>query len=220
MANDGYFSSMRKAQMDALGGAPVNGTMPIGGAQQQVIPEPAPAKPAGDFGRLRGFDANNYNDPNMNSVKYTFGRIASKYAPTPDQLDALMADADFKAKFPNATKVGKDSIDFGGVLSEFSKGTPVGLVDVGQAFDDKANTGDGWWWGVQDPSTGDYNNPASGSVSKTNAPTIQVSSGLQPIDVLGENGDQSLAALISQMLQQQERSAAVDALMGGAQQQR
>ena len=39
-----------------------------------------------------------------------------------------------------------DKIDFGQLLSDFESGSPVGIVDVGQQFDPRNNSGGGWQW--------------------------------------------------------------------------
>lgn len=105
-----------------------------------------------NMGRLLGFDQTNYTNatsvnPTMNSVKYGFAQIANRYPPTPSGLKQLFEDPEFKNRFPKAKLVGHDSIDFGDTLSDGTTGVPVGVVDVGQAFDKNANTGTGWWWG-------------------------------------------------------------------------
>ena len=107
---------------------------------------------AANMGRLLGFDQTNYTNatsanPTMNSVKYGFAQIANRYPPTPTGLQQLLQDPEFKNRFPGATLVGHDSIDFGNLLSDGATGTRVGIVDVGQMFDKGANTGKGWWWG-------------------------------------------------------------------------
>lgn len=96
---------------------------------------------------LRGFDARNYYDEDMNTMKYQFARIAADYDPRqPGALERLVADPRFAAAFPNAKIVGKDSIDFGGQLSEGGgRGVPVGVVDVGEAFIDTC-CGKAWQW--------------------------------------------------------------------------
>ena len=48
--------------------------------------------------------------------------------------------------FPNASLVGSDTIDFGGTLSDFDGGAPVGRVDVGRSFDPSNNSGGAWVW--------------------------------------------------------------------------
>jgi hypothetical protein len=89
-----------------------------------------------------------------NSVKNTFGRIASRYASKPSSIDLILNDPDFKRAFPNAKKVGFDKIDFGGVQSDFESGTPVGVIDVLTAADPTSDTARGWWWGYDAAGTG------------------------------------------------------------------
>jgi hypothetical protein len=102
-----------------------------------------------DWTKLHGFNSQNYYDPGMQSVKYTFARIAADYPPTPEGLKSLVNDARFKSAFPNARLAGFDRIDFGGALSDGASGSPVGVIDVGEAFDPSRNTGNGWWWGYE-----------------------------------------------------------------------
>jgi hypothetical protein len=115
-----------------------------------------------NVGALGGFNTGDYGGDRKarNSVKNTFGRIASRYASQPNSLDAVMQDADFRAAFPNARKVGHDKIDFGGVQSDFESGTPVGVIDVLEASDPATNTAKRWQWGVE---TGDANPQATAS---------------------------------------------------------
>jgi len=59
--------------------------------------------------------------------------------------------------FPNAKKVpggAGDKIDFGGVLSDFETGTPVGIVDVLTQSDPRTNTAGAWWWNPEGAATG------------------------------------------------------------------
>jgi hypothetical protein len=127
---------------------------------------------AANMGRLLGFDQTNYTNatsanPTMNSVKYGFAQIANRYPPTPTGLQQLLQDPEFKNRFPKAKLVGHDSIDFGDTLSDGATGVPVGIVDVGQAFDKGANTGTGWWWGPV----------GTGNTSSPTAPTTSTSTG-------------------------------------------
>lgn len=107
-------------------------------------------------GALGGFNTGDYGGDRKarNSVKNTFGRIASRYASAPNSLDAVMQDADFRAAFPNARKVGHDKIDFGGVQSDFESGTPVGIVDVLEASDPSNNSAKRWQWLTDDGGAG------------------------------------------------------------------
>lgn len=145
------------------GGGAVNQTQPAGsGMALDLSPGPASglSAPGTDIGsrkalggyagvgNMLGFNtALDYpDDKAANSMKNTFGRIASRYAATPNSIDAILADPDFQRFFPGAKKAGFDKIDFGGQLSDFESGTPVGVVDVGGAFDPTNNTGAGWTW--------------------------------------------------------------------------
>lgn len=144
---------------------PQTGTTPTSATTASTTP-PAPAATAtredrdkltwGTTGRMEGFQVGSTYGGDVkarNSVKNTFGRIASKYEAKPSSIDAILADPEFKRYFPNAKKAGFDSIDFGGVMSDFESGTPVGVVDVGAAFDANTDTGRGWWWGAGSGST-------------------------------------------------------------------
>jgi hypothetical protein len=102
-------------------------------------------------GKMMGFNAamDYPDDKAANSMKNTFGRIASRYDAKPGSVDAIMADPDFKRYFALAKKVkggAGDKIDFGGQLSDFESGTPVGVVDVGGSFDPANDSGAGWTW--------------------------------------------------------------------------
>lgn len=68
------------------------------------------------FGSMTGYDWANWNDPQMQTLKYQAGRIGSRYSPAdPNALNLLMADGDFRRMFPNARVVdaGSATIDFG-----------------------------------------------------------------------------------------------------------
>lgn len=76
----------------------------------------------GNFGNVEGFDAANFNDPNMQTAKYQAGRIFSNYDPNnANVLQAILGDSQFRAQFPNAKGVGPDKIDFG-------DGRPVDII--------------------------------------------------------------------------------------------
>lgn len=135
-------------------GAPASPTAAAGMSQAQRA-----ALTYGNVGTLNGFRTDGYGGDlkAANTVKNTFAKIASRYQNTPSGLRALMNDPDFKAAFPNARLVeggAGDKIDFGGVLSDFESGTPVGIVDVGLSFDPTNDTGAGWWWGAGDDGSG------------------------------------------------------------------
>jgi|GEM_PF-2797831 len=127
----------------------------------------------GNVGRMEGFNTGDYGGDlkARNSVKNTFGRIASRYANAPNSVEVMMADPDFKSAFPNAKRVAGgagDKIDFGGVLSDFESGSPVGVVDVLTASDPRNNTANGWAW-MPDGEGGMVQ--GGGPAAQANAPT-------------------------------------------------
>ncbi len=97
-------------------------------------------------GPMSGFRQDGYGGDMKaaNSMKNTFGRIASRYGNDAAGFQSLMGDADFQRYFPNATYDGKDRINFGGQLSDFESGTPVYDVDVAQGWENGA--GQNWQW--------------------------------------------------------------------------
>lgn len=143
------------------GGDPASSQATPGGAGGADMEWRKTLSYGGGPGTLSGFNTAGYdNDKAANSVKNTFGRIAQRYPNTPEGLRQVVNDPDFKRAFPNARLleggVG-DKIDFGGVLSDFESGSPVGVVDVGQAFDLANNSGTSWAWmpdGEGDPGMG------------------------------------------------------------------
>lgn len=134
-----------------------------------------------NVGALSGFNTGDYGGDlkARNSVKNTFGRIASKYKNAPSSLDAIMADPDFQKYFPNAKRVAGgagDKIDFGGVLSDFESGVPVGVVDVLQSADPNADSAAAWAW--MDEANDGGGAPAGGvGGGMTGAPGAQMFGG-------------------------------------------
>jgi hypothetical protein len=154
----------------------------------------------GSTGALGGFNTGDYGGDRKarNSVKNTFGRIASRYASAPNSLDAVMQDADFRAAFPNARKVGHDKIDFGGVQSDFESGTPVGIVDVLEASDPSNNSAKRWQWLTDDGGAGNaqaqaqsYVDPMTGARGyRTSLDAMQQYPWMEAVTV-GQRGDVS-----------------------------
>lgn len=108
------------------------------------------------------------------SVKNTFMAIARDYDATPEGLRNLVNDPRFQRAFPNAKLVDHptgDKIDFGGTLSDFESGDPVGVVDVGLSFDGQANSGRGWWWGPSGGSTARASTPGTSPATPGGPPT-------------------------------------------------
>ena len=212
-----------------MGGAPTNQTQPAGGPVPMADPQPPAALPGAappdngvqarkalggyaNVGTMRGFNtALDYpDDKAANSVKNTFGRIASRYAHKPSSIDAIMADADFQRYFPGAKKLAGgagDKIDFGGVLSDFESGVPVGIVDVMESADPNADSSAGWSWQDEANSAGGGGPMAQGGgmgdpmalLASGNADALgnsdvlaQILAALQGAGQGGEDGQQQL----------------------------
>ena len=111
-----------------------------------------------------GWDQVNWDDPNMHSNKYDAGRMLNGKT-KPSEVGAVVSSADFQKRFPGATFNGKDIIDFQGLLSDGSKGTPVRRVDVLSAADPTTDSSTGIWWG-------DIDNDPTQNGSQPNVPTI------------------------------------------------
>lgn len=165
-------------------------------------------------GTMRGFNtAMDYGDDKAaNSVKNTFGRIASRYKNAPSSVDAVMADPDFKRYFPNAKKISGgagDKIDFGGVLSDFESGVPVGVVDVLGAADPNADTSVGWTW-QDEANDGGGGGMAMGGGDPLMALLGGQGGGPPSVDALGQSDvlSQILEALAAQ-------GGNLDSLLGG-----
>lgn len=110
-----------------------------------------------------GWDAKNWADPNMHTVKYDAGRLL--YGATkPSDVARIVGSPAFQARFPGATFDGKDKIDFKGALSEGTTGSPVGLIDVLMAADQGSDTSTGIWWGSEpDGESGNGSASTSGT---------------------------------------------------------
>lgn len=143
-------AQLRQAQMAQLGQAPTATTMPTGQRSRAVAPIGAPAP--------SGFDAKNWADPNMQTVKYGAGRLLHGLS-KPSEVGQRVQSADFQGRFPGATFDGKDKIDFRGALSEGDSGEPVGLIDVLMGADPNADSSNGMWWGYDAEGTGASPNP-------------------------------------------------------------
>jgi hypothetical protein len=154
-------------------------------------------------GSMMGFNtAMDYpDDKAANSMKNTFGRIASRYDSNPGSMDAIFNDPDFQRFFPGAKRVeggAGDKIDFGGMLSDFESGVPVGVVDVGGAFDPKNNTGAGWTW--QD-LVNDVQGPAPGQAIYNQAQNqMGQQGGVETQQMLEGMDENSLMELLRQLM--------------------
>lgn len=164
----------------------------------------------GDVGKMEGFQVgSDYGGDTKarNSVKNTFGRIASRYPATPEGVRMVMQDPDFKRAFPNARLIDHptgDKIDFGGVKSDFESGSPVGVVDVGRAFSGAGQTEQtGWQWLTDDTSSSAYQRTQN-AILNPNDPRLQGGISQNVTDAILGGGPNALAQYIQylQSLQQ------------------
>lgn len=150
---------------------PTSGTLPIGGsAPDPIFDEPVsqppspgatgvtPPVPPASAGTPSastvplvtgapppGWDAGNWNNPNMRTVKYDAGRLLHG-ARRPSEVARIVASPEFQARFPGATFDGKDRINFAGAMSDGTSGVPVNWVDVLLAADREGDTSNGIAW--------------------------------------------------------------------------
>lgn len=103
----------------------------------------------GDYmGALEGFNTSAWgsNERGSNTLKNSFGKIASRYDPTqPGAAKNLMNDPDFRDMFPDAILIdhpNQDQIDFDGPGGD----PPVDVIRAATA----GGGGQGWQWGTQD----------------------------------------------------------------------
>lgn len=163
-------------------------------------------------GASHGWNTGDYggDDVAATSMKNTFHAIAQRYPSTPSGLRQLVQDPDFQRAFPNASLVDHptgDKIDFGGQLSDFTKGVPVGIVDVGRAFDGGADSGQGWDWMDEANSGGGGGGAMAGGLDMnaligqgedlTSGQSMQEI--LAAIEALSRGEDPSRAALLEQL---------------------
>lgn len=143
----------------------------------------------GNVGNLEGFQVgSDYGGGEgglkaRNSVKNTFGRIASRYPATPEGLRQVVQDPEFRAAFPNARLIDHptgDKIDFGGVLSDFESGSPVGIVDVGRSFSGAGQREQtAWVWQPEGTSAASYN-ATQRAIMNQNDPRLQAGTQREP----------------------------------------
>lgn len=157
----------------------------------------------GYMGQLEGFNTNAWsNTPEgyeANSIKNTFGKIASRYDVTqPDAARRVMADPEFQRFFPEARLVEHPNGD----LIDFGDGKPVDVIRAATA----GGQGQAWQWGVDDGGGGSASGVSAGSA----AGGLDIASLVNAIgggtDFMGAieklvNGDQSeIQKLIQQYL--------------------
>jgi hypothetical protein len=168
----------------------------------------------GNVGRMSGFEVNSDYGGDLkarNSMKNTFGRLASNFESSPDGVRQLVQTPEFQQMFPNARLIDHPTdpkIDFGGMLSDYESGVPVGVVDV------LAKSGqEGWQW-LDEANDGG----GGGGQQFMPANTLYdqfTQSILQPQD----SGENELYALLAQLQQEQAQQPEFDpqAILAGFQ---
>jgi hypothetical protein len=142
------------------------------------------------IGQLRapaGFDQANWDNPEMDSVKYAAGRRLAG-ATRPSEIGGIVGGADFQTRFPGATFDGKDRINFNGAPADGARGgVPVHDVDVLMAADRDADTSNGVWWD-------DITNAQGGGAPQAQAPAARRQG--DPIGTIDPAADNSALARI------------------------
>jgi hypothetical protein len=207
-------------QMGAGGDSPVSGTMPVG------APEPAmPQMSVGGSsqadrdalkykGAAAGFNSGDYGGDvkARTSMKNTWAKSVQDWDQTPEsftpeELSQFMESEQRKRFFPNAQLVqggAGDKVNFGGMLSDFEGGVPVGEVDViggaapGQgalSWQDIANDGGGGAMPMMAPGMGQ---DMTGGMSGTSDTLAQILAELEA-GQNGENSPMDIEALMAQL---------------------
>jgi hypothetical protein len=150
---------------DPTQGAPQGEFQSRFGAQQGVgpsqswgdadIPGAEQIQPGQFVDQLRGFNTNAWGsgERGSNTIKNSFGKIASRYEAKPSSLPQLFADPEFQELFPNA------SIVEGGAWDKIDLGDGT-EIDVLQGADPNSDSSQGWQWGVGGGPATDSGQPA------------------------------------------------------------
>lgn len=138
----------------------------------------------GDYmGALEGFNTGAWGsgERGSNTLKNSFGKIASRYDPTQaGAAKALMSDPDFMSMFPDAYIVehpNQDLIDFDGPGGD----PPVDVIRGATA----GGGGAAWQWGTQDGGGGGAAGGGLEDITSGGAPQTDVE-GLMNSDVLAQ----------------------------------
>lgn len=159
----------------------------------------------GNFmGSLEGFNTGAWgtDERGSDTLKNTFGKIASRYDPTQaGAAQQVLNDPDFKSLWPNATIVehpNQDLIDFDGPGGE----APVDVLRAAQA----GGSGAAWQWGTN-PGQGPQQGPAYGPGGPSAQAYMQGLPQAQPLNSSGvpEVRDSGSAADFLQWLMQQQQ---------------
>jgi hypothetical protein len=151
---------------------PSGTTTPPASVDYRTLPLPTPGAMPGT-----GWDPGKWG--NERTVKYVAASILNRYTDENGFIDLrqAMQDPDWRTWFPNARLIeggAQDSIDFGDTLSDFTGGTPVGIVDVGWEFDPVNRRGRGMTWLPR--------NAAGAPTTTTAPPTVPPPSWREPND--------------------------------------
>jgi len=160
----------------------------------------------GDPSRLTGFNTNAWGsgERGTESMKNTFGMIASRYGAKPSSMAQLVQDPDFQTFFPNAKLVpggAGDKIDFG---------DGQGPVDVLKSADPNADTADAWAWQVGDGGAQQPNQPnpldrafgMNGQMGQGDDQSAAIFQALMSEG--GSQGQLSIEQLLQALMQEQE----------------
>ncbi len=192
MAYIGQDDEQQALLQQQLGGTPLNTTMPVGQPSPLTAAAP-PARPFASYGtadiageeqlgwgdpsRMTGFNTNAWgtDERGSNTVKNSFGKIASRYDPRQSgAAQSVSGDSDFQRLFPEARLVQHAKGD----LIDFDGDGPEPPVDV---LRNAVEGGSGDAWAFQAGGDGGGAMPAQGG-------------GMDPMAMLGGQGN-SLDAL-------------------------
>lgn len=158
---------------------------------------------AGDFvGSLEGFNSNAWGsgERGTNTMKNSFGKIASRYDPTqPGAAQRMTADPDFKAMWPDAVVQNPPKND----VIDFDGNSPMEPVDVITSATEGGG-GRGWAWQPQGGADGG----GSGGGLDINSLVSGINGGGDPMaaiqaQIAAASNGQDEQSLIQQLLQQQ-----------------
>jgi hypothetical protein len=131
------------------------------------------------MGQLEGFNTNAWDKApegyEANSIKNTFGKIASRYDVTqPGAVRSLMADPEFQQFFPEARIIEHPNGD----LIDFGDGKPVDVIRAAVA----GGSGQGWQWGADDGTGGGAAGAPGGATGGGGMDLQSILAGTDPLD--------------------------------------
>lgn len=159
----------------------------------------------GYMGQLEGFNTGQWgtDERGTNSIKNTFGKIASRYDVTqPGATKALMQDPDFQRFFPGAKLVEHPNGD----LIDFGDGKPVDVIRAARA----GGAGEAWQWGADAGAPagaggggGSYQNLINNIGTGGGDPMADINA---QINGIVNGADPQTQALIQQMLRDSQQT--------------